>query len=116
MRYNLLSQAFQSRLQSLHALRRGECKDGAVVRSTVTQRELHTYYQHLRPARSEQQRRTSEMSGYETWANLNVLKYEPKKEPESREEYLRQERIAVGRICRCGACLCCKELNQSKKD
>jgi hypothetical protein len=55
------------------------------------------------------------MSGYETWANLNVLKYEQKKEPESREEYLRQERIAVGRICRCGECLCCEELNQSKE-
>ena len=56
------------------------------------------------------------MSGYETWANLNVLKYEQKKEPESREEYLRQERIAVGRICRCNKCLCCEELNQSKEN
>jgi hypothetical protein len=55
------------------------------------------------------------MSGYETWANLNVLKYEQKKEPESREEYLRQERIAVGRICRCGACLCCEELTNIRK-
>ncbi len=55
------------------------------------------------------------MSGYETWANLNVLKYEQKKEPESREEYLRQERIAVGRICQCDKCLCCEELNQSKE-
>lgn len=26
-----------------------------------------------------------------------------------REEYLRLERVAVGRICRCGKCLCCKE-------
>lgn len=27
-----------------------------------------------------------------------------------REEYLRLERVAVGRICRCGDCLCCQEL------
>jgi hypothetical protein len=27
-----------------------------------------------------------------------------------REEYLRLERVAVGRICRCDKCLCCEEL------
>ena len=26
-----------------------------------------------------------------------------------REEYLRLERVAVGRICGCKSCLCCKE-------
>ena len=54
------------------------------------------------------------MNGYETWANLNVLVREGKKEPESREEYLRLERVAVGRVCRCGTCLCCKELKKEQ--
>jgi len=31
-------------------------------------------------------------------------------EPVSREEYLRLERVAVGRMCRCRDCLCCAEL------
>ena len=45
----------------------------------------------------------------ETWANLNVLVRE---EPPyvSPEEYRRLERVAVGRICRCGDCICCREL------
>jgi hypothetical protein len=55
------------------------------------------------------------MNGYETWANLNVLVREGKKEPESREEYLRLERVAVGRVCRCGTCLCCEEWRKSLK-
>jgi hypothetical protein len=86
-----------------------------MVHSTPAQEQLHADNQQARPARVKQQRRVSAMSGYETWANLNVLKYEQKKEPESREEYLRQERIAVGRICQCDKCLCCEELNQSKE-
>lgn len=30
----------------------------------------------------------------------------------SRDEYLRNERIEVGRICKCGDCLCCRELEE----
>ena len=33
---------------------------------------------------------------------------------ESREDYLRNERIEVGRICGCNDCLCCAELKRSK--
>ena len=51
------------------------------------------------------------MNGYETWANLNVLRYEPQKYV-SPEERQRLERVAVGRICRCGGCLCCEELKR----
>lgn len=54
------------------------------------------------------------MNGYETWANITPLKREPKPEV-SREERLRQERVAVGRICRCGDCLCCEELRKEGK-
>lgn len=54
------------------------------------------------------------MNGYETWANLNVLRYEPKKYV-SPEELQRLERVAVGRICRCGSCLCCEELKRETK-
>jgi hypothetical protein len=54
-------------------------------------------------------RRSDEMNGYETWANLNVLVREKREEYVSRDEYLRRERVAVGRICRCGTCLCCDE-------
>ena len=51
----------------------------------------------------------------ETWANLSVLqKYIEPKQPQTREEYLRQERVAVGRICRCGNCLCCAEYKLNK--
>lgn len=48
------------------------------------------------------------MNGYETWGNLNVL---VRDEPRyvSPQEIQRLERIAVGRICRCGDCVCCKE-------
>lgn len=28
----------------------------------------------------------------------------------SRDEHLRYERIEVGRMCKCGDCLCCREL------
>lgn len=54
------------------------------------------------------------MSGYETWANLNQLRYEPKKHI-SPEEYQRLERVAVGRICRCGGCYCCEELRKDRE-
>ena len=47
----------------------------------------------------------------ETWANLNVLRYEPKKYV-SPEELQRVERVAVGRICGCKSCLCCEELKK----
>lgn len=45
----------------------------------------------------------------ETWANLNVLvrAEAPYVSPEERQ---RLERVAVGRICRCGDCICCQEL------
>lgn len=33
-----------------------------------------------------------------------------------REEYRRRERMAVGRICRCGNCLCCEELTKHKEN
>lgn len=44
----------------------------------------------------------------ETWANLNVLvrAEEPYISPEERR---RLERVEVGRICRCGDCVCCRE-------
>jgi len=44
----------------------------------------------------------------ETWANLNVLVREAPKYV-SPEERRRLERVAVGRICRCGDCVCCHE-------
>ena len=50
----------------------------------------------------------------ETWANINVLRYEPKKYV-SPEELQRLERVAVGRICRCGSCYCCEELRKDKE-
>ena len=54
------------------------------------------------------------MNGYETWANLNVLRYEPKRYTPP-EELQRLERVAVGRICMCGGCLCCEELIKEVK-
>jgi hypothetical protein len=42
------------------------------------------------------------------WFPLEPLKMEPRYV--SSAEFQRQERIAVGRICRCGNCVCCKEL------
>jgi len=52
---------------------------------------------------------------YETWANLNLFErfYEPNKYV-SPEERQRLERVAVGRICRCGGCVCCNELNPKR--
>jgi hypothetical protein len=32
-----------------------------------------------------------------------------------REEYLRRERVAVGRICQCGKCVCCEELTKDRE-
>lgn len=53
------------------------------------------------------------MIGIETWARVSTrLPYAPT--AQTREEYLRQERIAVGRICRCNSCLCCEELRKHK--
>jgi hypothetical protein len=49
------------------------------------------------------------MNGYETWGNLNVLRYEPKKYTPP-EELQRLERVAVGRICMCG-----EELRKDKE-
>jgi hypothetical protein len=34
----------------------------------------------------------------------------PGRDHVSREEQLRQERLTVGRICRCGTCQCCMEV------
>lgn len=52
--------------------------------------------------------------GYETWGNLNQF-FRVDAPYVSPEEYQRRERVAVGRICRCDNCLCCKELkNQTK--
>ena len=48
----------------------------------------------------------------ETWANLNVFVEDKAKEPPSREEWLRLERVAVGKVCGCKSCLCCEELNR----
>lgn len=55
------------------------------------------------------------MSGYETWANINVVRPVPRPEPPSREEWLRLERVEVGKICRCKSCLCCEELKKETK-
>ena len=33
----------------------------------------------------------------------------------SPEELQRRERVAVGRICRCGECRCCEELDRERK-
>jgi hypothetical protein len=54
------------------------------------------------------------MSGYETWANLNQL-VRCESEYVSPEEYQRRERVAVGKICRCGDCLCCEEFKKEPK-
>lgn len=35
--------------------------------------------------------------------------------PVSRDEYLRLERVAVGRMCRCRDCLCCAEAGLTAK-
>lgn len=46
----------------------------------------------------------------ETWANLNVLIRESAAVAYvSPEEYQRRERVAVGKMCKCGQCLCCAE-------
>lgn len=56
------------------------------------------------------------MSGYETWANLNVVFSVPKKYV-SPQELQRLERVEVGKICRCKckSCLCCEELRKELK-
>ena len=40
---------------------------------------------------------------------------EPTNRELTREEWLRQERVAVGRICMCGDCFCCEELKREVK-
>jgi hypothetical protein len=55
------------------------------------------------------------MSGYETWANISRLRYEPERYV-SPEERQRLERVAVGRICGCGDCYCCQELTKEKEN
>jgi hypothetical protein len=57
------------------------------------------------------------MSGIETWANINVFArfYEPIPYVSPAEEQ-RRERVAVGRICRCGGCICCGELKKEKEN
>jgi hypothetical protein len=47
---------------------------------------------------------------YETWANIST-----RQDPQtytSPAELQRLERVAVGRICRCGECVCCNELRE----
>lgn len=54
------------------------------------------------------------MSGYEVWEDVK----EPsprEKDPPTREEWLRLERVAVGKICGCKSCLCCEELRKEKQ-
>lgn len=42
-----------------------------------------------------------------TWANISTRRSEaPYTSP---TEYRRLERVAVGKICRCGTCMCCAE-------
>lgn len=40
---------------------------------------------------------------------------EPTKPDVSREEWLRQERVSVGKVCRCGSCYCCEEVRKEKE-
>jgi hypothetical protein len=56
------------------------------------------------------------MNGYETWGNLNQLArhYEPKPYV-SPAEYQRLERVAVGKMCRCGSCYCCEEVRKNSQ-
>lgn len=50
-----------------------------------------------------------------TWGQIGLLwLYEPKKYTPP-EELQRLERVAVGRICMCGGCLCCEELKKEVK-
>lgn len=49
----------------------------------------------------------------ETWANISTRK--PEERYVSPAEFQRMERVAVGRICGCGACLCCEELKTDKE-
>jgi hypothetical protein len=50
----------------------------------------------------------NEFKGIETWGQLSTRKLERKYiSPEERQ---RLERVAVGSICRCNACICCDEL------
>jgi hypothetical protein len=49
-----------------------------------------------------------------TWGNLNKLWREPARY-QSPEEFQRQERIAIGRICGCKLCMCCKEAESARQ-
>ena len=52
-------------------------------------------------------------NGWETWAHISTRVPEvPYVDP---KEWQRQERIAVGRICRCGGCICCNEAKLTKE-
>ncbi len=49
----------------------------------------------------------SNYNGYETWGQISTRQAErPYVDP---KELQRQERVAVGRICRCRDCFCCAE-------
>lgn len=52
---------------------------------------------------------------YYTWANINVVFRENDEQYVSREDYLRLERVEVGKICKCGNCICCLELEKHSK-
>jgi len=56
---------------------------------------------------------SGQYGGYETWGHISTRQTErPYIDP---KEIQRQERIAVGRICRCRDCFCCKEAGLTKK-
>jgi len=47
--------------------------------------------------------------------NRLLLLVEPVKQELAREEWLRRERVAVGRICGCADCFCCEELKRERR-
>lgn len=55
-----------------------------------------------------------EYNGMETWGQLSTrLMQPPYQDP---KELQRLERVAVGRICKCGKCICCAELKAHKSN
>ena len=50
-----------------------------------------------------------------TWGQIGLLWLYELKKYTPPEELQRLERVAVGRICMCGGCLCCEELKKEVK-
>ena len=48
--------------------------------------------------------------------NRLLLLVEPVRQEPARGEWLRRERVAVGRICGCGDCFCCEELKRERRE